>query len=308
MDSPGRRQAQEAVDSGAACVIVAGGDGTVRQVARSLARTRTAVGILPTGTANLFALNLGLRRRRPGDRAGLRRDVRAALAGRVIAHDVGRVRWQPPGEAGAAQLDQIVGGGSASEGSDTEVFLAAAGIGMDAATVAATSEAAKNRLGWLAYLATGAKHLREPPLQFRLTVDGQAPESVTAWSILLGNTARIPAGITVFPGADSRSRTLEMLRTAPVGPLDWVSVAVHGLRRRPELAGALQYRTVEHLTVEPQHPLQAKPQAQLQLDGDAMGAVHRVECWVDPACLRVLAPPAPRPDPSPGAAPSPPTR
>lgn len=60
VESPGGEQAREALAAGADRVLVIGGDGTVRLVAEVLAGTECVMGIVPTGTANLAARNLGL--------------------------------------------------------------------------------------------------------------------------------------------------------------------------------------------------------------------------------------------------------
>lgn len=288
-DQPGAEQARRAVRAGASRVIVAGGDGTVRHVASSLAGTQTALAIVPTGTANLFALNLGLRRRGRGDRAALYRDLLAAVDGAATLHDIGYVQWTPAARSA----------GNVAEDWRQETFLAAAGMGADATTVTETSEAAKDRLGWLAYIAAGARHLRRPPAHLAVSVDGGAPVDLRAWSILLGNTPAIPAGITVFPSVRSDSGTLELLRVLPDRPLAWAGVAFHGLRRRPQSATALEYRLVHGVKISSSEPVD------LQLDGDAMGSAREAEFWVSHACLRVVLPAPRRPSPEPGPAPEP---
>lgn len=85
LDKDGRVCAREALDGGADVVIAVGGDGTVRTVASALAGTEHAMGIVPIGTGNLFARNMGI----PLD------DIEAALT-IAVSHgsrrvDLGRV-------------------------------------------------------------------------------------------------------------------------------------------------------------------------------------------------------------------------
>ena len=94
VSEPGTMQARLALAAGASLVVAAGGDGTVRSVAAGLAGTGAQMGIVPLGTANLAARNLGVP-------VG---DTRAAA--RVVAHgvdlpaDLAWVRtelWSDPG-------------------------------------------------------------------------------------------------------------------------------------------------------------------------------------------------------------------
>ena len=89
VSEPGMMQARLALAAGARLVVAAGGDGTVRSVAAGLAGTGAQMGIVPLGTANLAARNLGVP---VGD---------ARAAARVVAHgidlpaDLAWVRTEP---------------------------------------------------------------------------------------------------------------------------------------------------------------------------------------------------------------------
>lgn len=95
VSEPGMMQARLALAAGASLVVAAGGDGTVRSVAAGLAGTGAQMGIVPLGTANLAARNLGVP-------VG---DVRSAA--RVVAHgvdlpaDLAWVRTEPWSDPGA---------------------------------------------------------------------------------------------------------------------------------------------------------------------------------------------------------------
>lgn len=262
-DSPGADQARQALAAGADRVLAAGGDGTVREVAGVLAGTGVPLGIVPVGTANLFALNLGLR-------GSLESLVHAAVSGPVRYVDVGRAGW--------------VARDSAPEQS---IFLVMAGIGRDAETVAATRHDLKHRLGhlgWLAYLESGARHIARPPISLTVSVDERPPEELRVWTLLAGNAGRIPAGIEVFPGTVLDDGVLETLAMSARGPLDWVRAAQRGLGHSRRPAPGLRYGTARRLVVTPDRP---RP---VQLDGDVIDDVVRLTLTVARRALGVVAP------------------
>lgn len=268
-EETGWRQARDAVAQGARLVVVGGGDGTVREVARALAGSEVNLGVLPLGTANLFAHNVGLRTRDP------RLMVNRALHGIPRSFDVGWASWRPvvDGATGVPTADQP--------------FLVMAGLGHDAATVLATDSTAKSRLGWLSYLAMGSRHLLSKPLRMRLSVDGAPGRRLETWTILVANSGNLPGGIAVFPASRPDDGHLDCLEVPLRKPSQWASVAWAGLTNHRWEATALRYSRIRTLWAVPDEP------APLHLDGDVVGEVADLRVRVQAGGLLVrTAPPA----------------
>lgn len=166
-----RRLAESAAREGRDCVVAAGGDGTIAEVAAGLMGGGTALGILPFGTANVLALELGLPSR-PED------------AARVIAAGREAALW--PGIARHAGGERL--------------FVQMLGAGLDAAVVQALPPGLKRALGKGAYVWQALRELarhRTPPLRF--SADGGAWEAAAGLIVTKG---RLYAGRhLVAPGA-----------------------------------------------------------------------------------------------------------
>jgi YegS/Rv2252/BmrU family lipid kinase len=127
--------ARSAVEQGFGRIIAAGGDGTVNQVANGIAGSNAALGILPIGTVNVFAMELGL----PVNDLELCRDI--LVAGNIRLIDL-------PSANG-------------------KYFVQLGGVGLDAQAVKETTLASKRSLGPLSYLITAAQiAARQPPKLF----------------------------------------------------------------------------------------------------------------------------------------------
>ena len=260
--SPGAEQAARLLRTGVDLVVVAGGDGTVREVVSALTGSGVPLAILPTGTANLFARNLGLDGRRRAQA------VRTALGGRDVALDVGQA-WVRTVADPARQ--------------GPWPFLVMAVIGRDARTVAATGPRLKDALGWLAYLAAGVAEMLRPALAMEVDLDGH-PRKVRTWTVLFGNCPRIPGGIAVFPQARPDDGVLDCLEVPLRGPWEWWAVAAHGLLGRPRQVRALAYGRTSGARVVPGQP---QP---IQLDGDVVHDVVELEVGIAAGALLVRTP------------------
>ena len=253
---PGGAQAQAALEAGADLVIVAGGDGTIRNVSNVLAHTGVPIGIIPTGTANIFHLNaIGKMKR-------LDTSVRTALLGPDISLDTGMVRLE------FASGEQL-----------TDRFLVVIGVGRDALSLDGVSDRVKKITGPGAYFASGIPQLARKPLPMTVAIDNDPPETMASWSVLVGNCGVVPGRITIMPRANLADGKLNLLRVAPKSLVGWVPIAWRGLRGHHSPVRGLVDADVERVQIVPQQP------AAVQVDGDVVHKVARVEISVDPASL-----------------------
>jgi diacylglycerol kinase (ATP) len=161
-----RELASAAVARGARLVIAWGGDGTINEVASTLAFGSVPLGIVPAGSGNGLARELGVNRR--ADRA-----IAEALTATPRPMDLGEV--------------------------DGHLFANIAGIGFDAHV--ASRFATASRRGFLGYAGITARALRSyVPLRYRITIDG-TPQDVTAVLVTIANSAQFGNGALIAPGA-----------------------------------------------------------------------------------------------------------
>ena len=181
--------AREAADSGHAPVIAWGGDGTVNEVASGLVYRQVPLGIVPAGSGNGLAADLGI----PFEpRAALE----VAASGRSIAIDVG-------------QLDE-------------SLFFNIAGVGVDAVIAARFAERGTGQRGLAAYLQLSASELLRYRCQsYWLTIDGEEVEH-RALMVVIANGRQYGNRLLIAPGARLDDGLLEVV---VVGDLSLVGIA-----------------------------------------------------------------------------------
>jgi len=132
-----RHLAWSAEREGAEAVIVCGGDGTLNEAVNGLALGGCPLAILPGGTANIAAKDLGL----PPNVVAAAQELKDARPQRIA---LGRVTWglsgEPPSASAAARLPDGVEKGGPPTADECRYFLSVAGIGFDAYVI--------HRLGW----------------------------------------------------------------------------------------------------------------------------------------------------------------
>ncbi|WP_028280317.1 diacylglycerol kinase family protein [Arthrobacter sp. H5] len=257
-DDPGRGQTQEALKAGVDVVIAAGGDGTVRCVAEQLAGKGTALGLVPLGTGNLLARNVGIAVDNPEEAA------KAALLGTERDIDVVYV--------------------TVDRAQDAHVFLVMAGLGFDASIMADTRDDLKDKVGWLAYVDAGLRNLQGKPAKARITLDGGEQFTRRLRSVMGGNCGKVQGGLEIFPGAKIDDGLLDLMTIAPSGKLGWFGVLGNLFTRGKSKDPSLEYFQCKEAEVQLDSPLE------IQLDGDPLGKGTHMAFRVDARSLKLKMP------------------
>lgn len=277
LEDAGQQATGEAIARGVDVVLVAGGDGTVRAVAEAIAGTDVPLAILPSGTGNLLARNLGLPLLDPD---------------RMISAALGDFRH--PIDIGWAALTR-------EDGETTEhAFVVLAGMGLDADMIANTRPDLKRSVGWVAYVDGAARSLpNAKPFRIVYQLDESRLHSTRVHSVLFANCGTLPAGIALIPSASIADGAMDVAIIQPTGPFGWLGVwrkiwwDNSVLRRFRAGRLVLQRRgrnaSVRYLRGQTAEAAAIAP-TPIELDGDEFGTAVRVRCRVAPGALLLALP------------------
>lgn len=275
IQEPGQSAARTALQHELALMIVVGGDGTIRAVAEGMHTSRMPLAIVPTGTGNLLARNLGLL-------TAVDSAVHTAFTGADRAIDVGFVKLEHQDRPAA-----------------DHVFLVMTGVGLDASMAAHTNSALKKRIGWLAYTDPISRSvLRNKQFSMHYQVDGGREHSLHAHTVIIGNCGTLAAGILLLPEAKPDDGLLDVVMMRPKGFWQWTRVglrlAIGGILHRWK-SGRVILRTAPAL--QALHYIQARTLAirfdqpqRIQLDGDDFGMVLAATITLQRAGLTIRIP------------------
>jgi len=243
---------EAALEAGADLILAWGGDGMVRRCVNVLADTEVPLGILPAGTANLFAGYLGIE-------TDLRAALRVALRGDRRRVDLGRF--------------------------ERERFAVMAGAGLDAAMIK-DSDKRKDRLGRAAYLFGGAANVTAAGFGARIKVDGTLWYEGAASCILVGNIGQLFGGIEVFADAtpdDGRLDLGVLTAESPTQIVRAVARTVVGDTHRSPFVRITQARKVS---------VKLDRKVRYELDGGDRKKVKSFKVKVEPGAMTVCVPAA----------------
>jgi diacylglycerol kinase (ATP) len=243
--------ARRAIEDGIDLLLVWGGDGTAQRCLDVLAGSTVCVGLMPAGTANLLAGNLGI----PTSVAGA---LDVALSGSHRRIDVG-----------------VLNG---------ERFGIMAGAGADALSMHRADRALKDRLGKFAYVWTGLRAARLDAPKAVVKVDGETWFKGKASCLLFGNMGSLGVGLTAFPDARPDDGLLEVGVVTAQGLAQWGRVIGWILLARPERSKHVR------MTRGASAKVKFDRDVHYELDGGARPPTRRLRVAVEPLSVIVSVP------------------
>ena len=275
----GQAQAREALARGATLVLAAGGDGTVRAVAEALRDRGATLGLLPSGTGNLLARNLGV------PYANVEEACAIAFDGDTRAIDLG------------------VATATREDGERTEhTFLVMAGVGIDATMIANARPALKRRVGWLAYVDAGFRALpKAHKVRIRYRLDDEPERSARVSTILIANCGTLPGNMELIPDGAVDDGLLDVAILQPESVFGWLTIWrkvtwENRVLRKSALGRRIIRFTDRAIRTRLSYlrgadvRLRMEQPEPFELDGDAFGDVVALDLAVDEGGLRVRVP------------------
>jgi YegS/Rv2252/BmrU family lipid kinase len=251
------RAARRAIKKGCDVVVVVGGDGAILRVAPALADTKAVLGIVPMGTGNLLAGNLGIPKDVPDA-------VRVVAGGRHRRIDLGHA---------------VVAGKRYD-------FSVACGIGFDAQVMDKTGAGQKRRWGKLAYLANAATQIggiSNIPLE--ITLDGESTVTEGA-QVFIANFGSMLAGISPRRAVRPDDGFLDVIVVRASGPLHGLLGGWEALRQTAlgESSSGRAFRAQARVV-----RIDTRPRSLVEVDGSVVGQTP-VEVSILPSALTVIVP------------------
>jgi len=245
-----RELARAAVGRGARLVMAWGGDGTINEVASALVFGDIPLGIVPAGSGNGLARQLGIGQN-PADA------IRRAIGAEPRRIDVGEL--------------------------DDRVFVNVAGIGFDAHVAWKFNEGGTGRRGLMAYaLIAGRALLTYEPATYRIRADDQAAcAPVRAVLVTLANSPEFGNGAIIAPAARVDDGVLDLVVMEETSRLNTVLQLPRLFHGTIDRATGCSIRRVAHATIESDRPMRC------HVDGEPVSGGTSLRVRVHPGALYV---------------------
>ena len=223
---------RQAIARGADLILVLGGDGTINEVANGMIPSQVPLGILPGGTANVLAMELGL---------GSQVDSAAERLGRAVARRI--------------HVGKLI-----CDDRPERYFLMMGGVGLDATIVTAVNPTLKAKLGKLAYWAAGAQQFFRSIGQFQASI---AEHREQYGFVLVSRVRNYGGDLEIASQASLLSGDFEVVTFTGSNPLRYAAyMAAVGIKQVKKMPGVTTRRAER---------VQFSGSAHIQVDGEYMG-------------------------------------
>jgi YegS/Rv2252/BmrU family lipid kinase len=237
--------------AGVDLLFVWGGDGMVQRCVDAIADDPATLAIVPAGTANLFASNLGI----PAD---VEQAVAIGLSANRRPLDVGSVNG--------------------------ERFAVMAGAGFDAVMIRAADGGLKDQLGRFAYVLVGARGIGRDPVRMDVEIDGHRWFKGDASCVLVGNMGDVIGGLSAFPEARPDDGRLNVGVITADGWLDWARTLGKTAVKRAASSPFVETTTARKVDVR------LGTKTRYELDGGDRSKTKRLRFRVHPGAITVCVP------------------
>jgi YegS/Rv2252/BmrU family lipid kinase len=266
-------RAQEAIRQGCDAVLACGGDGTVHAILQTLVGSPVALGVIPLGTANALAADLGL----IGSPASVAEMLLRAVPVQV---PVGRIHFQ-----------------NGDGNTVSRYFIVAAGIGADAQLMYRLDARLKRRFGYALYLVEAFRVWATSPFplfEATFTTSGGVTERQVDASQLLAVRIRSFGGVLreLAPGATLRNGSLRLLAFKTRSRFRFMRFLLAVLFRRHTFTGQIELLDVSSVECRARRGSTAR--LYVEADGEVLGSLP-VRIEVVPKALTLLIPPDAQP-------------
>lgn len=242
-----------AIEAGADTVIAVGGDGTIMEVIQGIAGTNVKLGIIPFGTGNMLALNLGIS-------LDIERSINIVLSGNTRKIDIGRI--------------------------NNRYFAFMAGCGFDASIIEETSREKKKRFGMFAYYIEGIRQaFRSRKASFKIVLDNKQTVKLRAISVIIANSANIIGNIfTLAPDSSIMDGYLDVIAISPKDAYDYIPTIWNIITKQPvNNVNRVKYYKAKSIEIK------SKPVLLVQADGELIEKTP-VKVEIIPSCIEVFSP------------------
>jgi YegS/Rv2252/BmrU family lipid kinase len=266
-------RAQEAIRQGCDAVLACGGDGTVHAILQTLVGSPVALGVIPLGTANALAADLGL----IGSPASV---AEMLLRAEPVQVPVGRIHFQ-----------------NGDGNTVSRYFIVAAGIGADAQLMYRLDARLKRRFGYALYLVEAFRVWATSPFplfEATFTTNGSDSVRVVEASQLLAVRIRSFGGVLreLAPGATLRNGSLRLLAFKTRSRFRFMRFLLAVLFRRHTFTGQIELLDVSSVECRARRGSTAR--LYVEADGEVLGSLP-VRIEVVPKALTLLIPPDAQP-------------